>query len=81
MRYEWIIVGCVALVGCKNSAAATSTATSADCANRLAALSPNPATADKKMFASVCDGFTQEQRSCVAAAHVAADLDKCGKLH
>ena len=70
MRSILVVLGLLAVAACNNSAAATTggTATAADCVNKLMSVNPGSGAPEKKLFTSMCDSLTAEQRSCVVSA-------------
>jgi len=84
MRSILVVLGLLAVAACNNSAAAASggTASAADCVSKLMSVNPGSGAPEKKLFTSMCDSLTPDQRSCVASAKAKNDMDKCvsGKI-
>jgi hypothetical protein len=72
MSKRWIFALLVAVAGCNSAAAAP-----ADCVKKLMAINPGSGAAEQKLFGSMCEALTPQQRSCVVAANGKAELDKC----
>jgi len=72
-HWRWLLVGMVAAAGCNNAAAAAP----ADCVKKLMAMNPGSGAAEQKLFGSMCEALTPQQRACIVAANGKAELDKC----
>ena len=83
MRTGFVVVLLAMMAGCNNSgsggsgAASTSGASSADCVNKMVSWNPASGDPEKKLFTSMCDALTADQRSCIVAAKTADDGKKC----
>jgi hypothetical protein len=83
MRNAWMVLVVMAVAGCNNSASSGSAAStsggasSADCVTKLMSQNPGSGDPEKKLFTSMCDGLTADQRSCIVNAKTKDDQDKC----